>query len=219
MYQIGILSKAGASLTRVRSYISKSPLLDPKAFVNSNDFMLSLKQNNFKAFVLNNDEFKESHIKIIYQIKKYFPDLPIIIVAEKTYPGLKSQLAKQNKCILLNYQTELQDINGILMKMINNHTVSPRLCNRYKTAQPAKLKLGDQPAYSAWILNLAQDGACFRVFHHKFKKGDMIRVEVPLPQLKKTHVIQGKIVWEKADKINTEYTSFSQRIGIHFEAS
>lgn len=217
MYQIGILSKSGSALTKVRSAVSKSQFLEPRVFTNANEFIGALKNNNFKAFVLNNDEFKDSHIKVIQQIKKFFPTLPIIIVVEKAYPELKAELAKFKKCILLNISTELQDITGVLMKLIHNVKVSPRYSNRYKTAQSARVKLGSDTTHSAWIINLAQDGACFRVFNHKFKKGDTIRIEIPLPQLKKTHIIMGKIVWEKPDRINSEFTSFSQKIGIHFE--
>ncbi len=216
MYQIGILSKAGRTLTVTRAEISKGPFFEPRVYTSSLKFVQALKSNRFDAFVIICEEFKVQNLKIIEQIKHYFPHLPTLIVSEKCTPELKIHISNFKKSMLLSSATEAKDIRGIMMKMINNFNVIPRLAQRYQTAQPAKIKLGLNKQQTAWVVNLAQDGACFRVFTASFQKGDKIKIEVPLPQLKKTHTLIAEVMWEKSEKHASESYVRSQKIGVRF---
>lgn len=220
MYQIGILSKPGRSLTVIRSEINKGPFFEPRVYTRSFNFVQALKNNKFDAFVVLCDEFKPQNLKVVEQIKSYFPNLPVLIVAEQCTSELKIKITDYKKAIILNTSTEAKDIRGILLKMINNFHVIPRLAQRYQTAQTAKIQVADSKAHTAWVVNLAQDGACFRVFTPSFQKGDKIRIEVPLPQLQKTHVLVGEVMWEKLEKMPNEAYARAQKIGVRFvEAS
>ncbi len=216
MYQIGILSKPGRTLTVIRSEVNKGPFFEPRVYTRSLNFVHALKNNKFDAFVVVCDEFKPQNLKVIEQIKHYFPHMPIIIVAEQCSPELKIKITNYKKSIILNALTEAKDIRGILLKMINNFHVLPRLAQRYQTAQSAKIKMSDSKMHTAWVVNLAQDGACFRVFTPTFQKGDKIRIEVPLPQLQKTHILTAEVMWEKLEKMPNEAHARAQKIGVRF---
>jgi hypothetical protein len=216
MYKIGILSKEGRSLTITRAEIAKSPFFEPLIYVNSLKFVKALKQNALQALVILTEEFRPNHINIMRQVKTHFPNTPIVIVTEKFDQKYKIQLVDFKKTILINFKYELQDLNGILLKLINNLHVIPRLASRFPAAQMARVQIDRDKVHSAWVLNLAQDGACFRVFNKRLHLGDKIRIEIPLPDLKKTHIIQGKIVWEKLEKLKNDVTSNSQMVGIQF---
>jgi len=216
MYRIGILSKESRALTLTRTEISKSPFFEPKIYVHSLNFVKALRDRSLHALVILTEEFRPNHLGIIKQVKKHFPEVPIVIVTEKFESKHKIALVDFKKTILLNYKLELKDINGILLKMMNDQHVIPRLANRYPASQMARVQIDKDKLHSAWVLNLAQDGACFRVFNRKLKKGDQLRIEVPLPELKKTHVIVGKIVWEKVEKLKNDVVSNSQMVGIQF---
>lgn len=216
MYQIGILAKRGKPLNSVYSELKKSQFFTPHVFVDSFSLVRALKENSFNALVILTDEFKPSHIKIIQQVKKRFHDLPVLVVTEKPSVAAKIKLNDFKKTILLSLNAEIKDMNGVLLKFINNMHVIPRLASRYRTAQPARFKVEALRTHSAFMLDLAADGACFRLFNKKLNKGDKVNIEVPLPDLKKTHVVQGEVVWEKIEKLKNEATASSQRVGIRF---
>jgi hypothetical protein len=216
MYHIGILSKPGKPLNLTFNEIRKSPFFKPQVYHDSFSFVKSLKVNAFHALIILTDEFKPSHIRIIQQIKKRFKDLPVVVITEKPSIAAKIKLVDYKKTILLNLGTETKDINGIIIKLINDMNVIPRLANRYKTAQPARFKVEPHRTHSAYMLDVARDGACFRVFNKIFSKGDKITIEVPLPDLKKTHFVQGLVIWEKAEKLKNEAIASSQKVGIRF---
>jgi hypothetical protein len=216
MYHIGILAKQGKALNITFNEIRKSPFFKPQVFTDSFSLVKSLKNNDFDALIILTDEFKPSHIRIIQQVKRRFVELPVMVITEKPSLAAKIKLVDYKKTILLNLGTETKDINGIVIKLINDMHVIPRLANRYKTAQPARFKVEAERTHTAYMLDVARDGACFRVFNKHFKKGDKINIEVPLPDLKKTHCVKGLVVWEKLEKLKNEPTASSQRVGIRF---
>jgi hypothetical protein len=216
MYHIGILAKQGKSLNITYNEIRKSPFFKPHVFTDSFSLVKSLKINAFQALIILTDEFKPSHIRIIQQVKKRFRELPVMVITEKPSLAAKMKLVDYKKTILLNIGTETKDISGIIIKLINDMHVIPRLANRYKTAQPARFKVESDRTHSAFMLDVARDGACFRVFNKRFKAGDKISIEVPLPDLKKTHHVRGLVVWEKLEKLKNEATASSQKVGIRF---
>lgn len=216
MYHIGILAKQSRSLNLAYSEIKKSTFFRPEIFLDSFSVVKALKNDSFDAFLILTDEFKPSHIRIIQQVKKRFPDLPVIVVTEQPSVAAKIKLVDFKKTILLNLTTEIKDMNGIILKLINNVHVIPRLASRYKTAQPARFKIEEARIHSAFMLDIARDGACFRLFNKRVNKGDEIQIEVPLPDLKKTHIVQGKVVWEKMEKLKNEATASSQKVGVRF---
>jgi hypothetical protein len=216
MYKIGILAKAGRSLTLARAEMSKSPFFDPHTYIDSLNFVRALKDNTLQAFVILTEEFRPNHIHIMKQVKKHFPNTPIVIITEKVDSTNKIALADYPKTIMINFKHELKDLNGILLKLINDVHVIPRLASRFTTGQMARVQIDANKIHSAWVINLAQDGACFRVFNRKLQRGDSIRIEIPLPELRKIHVIQGKVVWEKMEKLKSDEISNSQMVGIQF---
>lgn len=216
MYHIGILAKQGRTLNSVYSELKKSQFCKPDVFTDSFSLVKALKDNSFHALIILTDEFKPSHIRIIQQIKKRFNNLPVMVVTEKPSIAAKIKLVDFKKTILLNLSTEMKDMNGIVIKMINDQHVIPRLANRYRTAQPARFKVEAARTHSAFMLDIARDGACFRLFNKKLNKGDQVQIEVPLPDLKKTHIVQGEVVWEKIEKLKNEATASSQKVGIRF---
>lgn len=193
----------------------KYQFFSPKVFTDSFSIVKELKEKSFQALVVVTEEFKPSHIRIIQQIKKHFNDLPIVVITEKPSAVAKIKLSDFKKTLLLGIN-EVRDLTGVLMKFINNYHVIPRMASRYKTAQPARFKIEADRIHSAYMLDLAVDGACFRLFNKKLNKGDQVYIEVPLPDLKKTHVIQGEVVWEKLEKLKNEIVASSQKVGVRF---
>lgn len=216
MYHIGILSKQGKPLNIAYNEIRKSPFFKPKVFTDSFSLVKALKNGAFDALIILTDEFKPSHIKIIQQVKKRFNELPVMVITEKPSLAAKIKLVDYHKTILLNLGTETKDINGIIIKLINDMHVIPRLSNRYKTAQPARFKIEAGRTHSAYMLDVAKDGACFRIFNKHLSKGQKVRIEVPLSDLKKTHMVQGLVVWQKLEKLKNEPVATSQKVGIRF---
>jgi len=216
MYQIGILAKQNRALNITLNEIKRSTYFNPTVFNDSFSVVRALKSNSFDAFVVVTDEFRQSHIKVIKQIKERFRELPVIVITENPNQRAKIHLVDHKKTILLNLYTEIKDINGIMVKLIHNIHVIPRLASRHRTAQPARFKIEPTRTHSAFMLDLAPDGACFRLFNKRLKRGDHVLIEVPLPDLKKTHVVQGEIVWEKLEKLKNEATASSQKVGVRF---
>lgn len=216
MYQIGILAKPNKALNITLSEIKKSTYFHPTVFNDSFSVVRALKNNSFDAFVVITDEFRPSHMKVINQVKSRFKELPIIVVTENPNQRAKIHLVDQRKTILLNLYTEIKDINGIVVKLIHNIHVIPRLASRHRTAHPARFKIDADRTHSAFMLDLANDGACFRLFNKRLKKGDQVVIEVPLPDLKKTHVVRGEIVWEQLEKLKNEAAASSQKVGVRF---
>ncbi len=215
MYHIGILGNNGKPLSVACNELKRSVFFTPKVFTDSFSIVRELKGNSIHAMVVVTDEFKQSHIRIIQQIKKHFHELPIIVITEAPSVVAKIKLADFKKTLLLGLG-EIKDMNGVLLKYINNHNVIPRLASRHKTAQPARFKIEQGRVHSAYMLDLAVDGACFRLFNKHLNKGDQVYIEVPLPDLKKTHVVQGEVVWERLEKLKNETVSSSQKVGIRF---
>ncbi len=216
MYQIGILAKQGKALNITLGEVKRSTYFNPTVFNDSFSVVRALKNNVFDAFVIVTDEFKPSHMKVIKQVKNHFKELPVIVVTENPNQRAKIHLVDHRKTMLLNLYSEIKDINGIIVKLIHNIHVIPRLASRHKTAQPARFKVEPTRSHSAFMLDLANDGACFRLFNKRLKRGDKVLIEVPLPDLKKTHVVQGEIVWEQLEKLKNEATASSQRVGVRF---
>lgn len=217
MYQIGILSKPGRSLALVRGQISKNPELNGRTYTSTLNFIRSFKKHNFDALVIVCEVFKLENMQVINQIKSQFPDVPIAVVADRCSYETKTQFVYVDKATLLDRRDDLPDIGGILLKMIQDQAVRPRRLTRHPVDQKAVLRwIGKDRKLSAQTVNMTEKGACFSITDPTFKKGEKISIEICLPQLNKSHLLNGEIVWENIEKGKGRFGSDLQKIGVKF---
>lgn len=214
MYKIGVLARPGRDLIIARTEIHKNHLFEVKAYTNAFRAAQGLKTQEYSALVMVADKFGSTQAEIVHQIKKRFPELPLVVVTDGPDFDLKQQVIKYQKAIVLDAKTEMRDVPGVLAKMLKNLPVVVRDKQRYRTSQQASLRDSQTTIYPSWLFNLGPTGAQLRVFGKNLKKGEQVRLNVFLPSLNKEHQVMGEVVWINADRVDEGKTS--QMVGVRF---
>lgn len=218
MYRIGILSRPGRNLAIASTELHKSPFFLVKSYTNAFRAARALKEQEYDALVMICEEFLGTQVEVVNQIKNRFPELPLVIVAYHTDFELKGSVVNFKKTIVLDAKSEMQDVPGVLIKMLNNQPVFNRFSKRFKTSQSASLHNNHtQSIHPSWLFNLASKGAQLRVFGKNLKQGEIVNLKIFLPQLNKEHQVQGVVVWASETKHENEGTlKNAQMVGMQF---
>ncbi len=214
MFKIGVLARPGRDLVLARTEIHKNHLFEVKSYTNAFRAAQGLKSQEYSALVMVADTFGSTQAEIVHQIKKRFPELPLVVVTDGPDFDLKQQVVKYKKAIVLDAKTEMRDIPGVLAKMLKNLPVVVRDNQRYRTSHQVSLHNSDSGICPSWLFNLGTKGAQLRVFGKSLKKGDQVNMQVFLPLLNKEHQVLGEVVWSVADRADEKKTA--QMVGVRF---
>lgn len=83
---------------------------------------------------------------------------------------------------------------------MNEKINSQSIEKRYQTREPARVEIiRSKAVLFCRMNNLSKSGAFFEIINSHFtpRIGEAVRVTVNLKQIKKTHIINGEVVWAK----------------------
>src|SRR5690606_29346118 len=109
MYKIGILARPGRDLILARTEIHKNQLFEVISYTNAFRAAQGLKSREYDALVMVADRFGHIQVEIVHQIKKRFPNLPLVVVTDGAHLDLKQRVMNYKKAMILDAATEMRD--------------------------------------------------------------------------------------------------------------
>ena len=98
---------------------------------------------------------------------------------------------------------------------MNEKINSQPVAKRFQTREPARVEIvGKKAVLFCRMNNLSKTGAFFEIMNSHFtpRRGEIVRVTVNLKQIKKTHVINGEVVWAKGLGFGVVFTKHNEPI-------
>lgn len=141
-------------------------------------------------------QITERSLQGIEQIRSPF-DLPVIVFTNKLNDRCLDLKKRFPKYYMLSRPFLSRDVLGIAWKMIQGEVPEQQVQRRYSTNQNTVLQVvGTDSNISARITNLSLSGAKIH-FDDKpaWKTGELIKMEVALDALNKTHSVHAKVIW------------------------
>ena len=101
---------------------------------------------------------------------------------------------------MLEKPYENKDLLGITRKYLNDKFVCQRKHRRFDTKQKALLESynKDYAAYTT-VFNISKGGAYIQGDLADMSKGDLLRVNLNLEQVKKSHSMSAQVVWTSGE--------------------
>lgn len=216
MYRIGIISKPSRDLFRVRAELGRNTSFKIEGYTDAPNAVSVLKENSLQGLVVIVEEFTEKSLGLVNKIRQLHSNLPVIFVANKLTEENQKKALKWPSVIAVHGDTELSDINGIMNRMIRGQKVYNRIDKRQKTMQIATVEVQGQEYDRGCILDLASKGARLRSFKLGYKRGDKLRITIPLSFLRKSYKVEAEVVWSYTEPITNTHPTESSLLGLKF---
>lgn len=217
MYQIGIISKPGRELFRVRAELGRHGFYTLHTYTDALSSVQSLKSRELSAVVVILPQFSEEQMALVDKLRSFRTNLPLMFLSEAPLPEVQEKVRAVGNAILVSYDTDIQDLSGLLMKIIKGHKVYNRNYRRSRALQSASLMVGQtQNLVHSCVLDLAGGGVRLRAFAHELKVGEKVKLKIPLSFLKKSYEVTAEVVWARLEKATDDRPTTSQLTGLRF---
>lgn len=217
MYQIGIISKPGRELFRVRAELGKAGLYTLHTFTDAVTSIQSLRKGTLDAVAVILPQFGREQMTLVSKLRSFQPQLPLLFLSEMPHPEVQAQVLDVGRAILVSYESDLNDLPGLLSKLIRQVPVRNRSHRRSRALQTASLTVeGSESKVHSCVLDLAGGGARLRAFAHDLKVGQMVKLQIPLSFLKKSYEVTAEVVWAVQEKTSEDRPTASQLSGLRF---
>lgn len=217
MYQIGIISKPGRELFRVRAELGRHGYYSLLTFTDAISSIQSLKKGQLAAVAVVLPHFSDEQLSLVSKLRAFQPNLPLMFLSEAPLPEVQEKVRAIGNAILVSYEVDLADLSGLLMKIIKGQPVFNRNYKRSRALQSASLKttFAENPVHSC-VLDLAGGGVRLRAFAHELKVGEQVTLKIPLSFLRKTYEVTAEVVWAYKEKVSDDRPTASQLSGLRF---
>ncbi len=200
MYRIGIIAQPGKGLASLHSLLHQAPRFETSTFTQPWRAAHALQKQKFDALVFHSERTGIELETLHQRIRKLYPIKPIAYVLNFSKDQDWNLPGTDTNSLLLDYTSELQDLPGVLQKLIVGQPIHHRACRRFLTAQNATVVATDDQRIGARLLNLGLRGAQVRVFNHSINKGDVVYLEVMTAPAARQRSVQATVAWSRMDK-------------------
>lgn len=216
MYRIGIISKPNRDLFQVRAELGKYTSFKIEGYTDAPNAVSVLREKSLNGLVVIVEEFTEKSLGLVTKIRQLHANLPIVFVANKLSEDNQKKARKLSAVIAIRSESELTDIIGIMNRMIRGQKVFNRVDKRQKTMQIATVEFNGREHDRGCILDLASHGARLRSFKLGYKRGDKLRITIPLSFLRKSYRVEAEIVWAYTEPVTNSHPTESSLLGLKF---
>jgi hypothetical protein len=214
MYQIGIVSKKSHLLVQVQALLGKDFELNPHVFLKAEALMDRLEAKNLDGVILSFPMFGPAQKKIVDGALTLYPKLPILVIAETVGPSARRQMKSIGAHVFLKEMGRLDEVPGIMKKLIRNKPICSRNHERFVAQQNASVKT-EGGLYAGRVVNLGRGGLMVKTFRSNVETNSLVKVEVPGVIPGSSRVVSGEVVWIQEDLHNHNRTA-TQVLGIRF---
>lgn len=121
---------------------------------------------------------------------------PILMLTKIPDPTQLTELDHMHGVVVLDKPYDPKDLVGISKKLLMEVKVNQRKFRRFPTNQTAHLEsYKTSLEISANVDNISLGGVCIKGDIKDIAKGDLLKVEFQLDEVKKSHVLNAKVVW------------------------
>lgn len=121
---------------------------------------------------------------------------PVLILTKVPDLNQLTDLDHMNNVVVLDKPYNPKDLLGVSKKLLTEVKVNQRKFRRFPTNQLARLESYQTSLeLSANVDNISLGGACIKGDIKELSKGDLLKVEFELNEVKKSHILNAKVVW------------------------
>jgi Tfp pilus assembly protein PilZ len=191
----------GESTNEIMSISSVLEANMSSALIASNRIERSIElvsQDNFNLLVFECGKFDSLRAQAVQQFRASGYNQNILLVTEEV-DHLETFIKNQtkNRIHLLMKPVSEKDLFGLSKKLIHSRKIPQQVFKRFRTDQSIKVEpLLKGDAFVSKMFNLSKGGAYFE-FNGEIPlgTGDLLRLHIPLMDVSKSHVLNGRVVW------------------------
>ncbi len=209
-----MVSRHNRYLLKVQAELSSDFELQSQIFLRSEQALKHLENQKIDAFVLCFEMMGMPQVQIVKTLLEIYPNLPIVVLSNNFGPSARRVLMGYSKVFLKNF-TQLEEMPGIVKKMLRNKKVKERAYLRYQVETLISVN-GNGVYKTGRALDISSGGLRARAFDSNIREGDLVQLEFSTSSGLSCRQVQGRVIWVRSEN-NTEPRSMrSQTLGIQF---
>lgn len=216
MARVLLVTKGDKNGLNLKASLEAIPFYSVEMVNNSAAAIRKIKDHeDWDMLVLHLETFSQKNADMIASFRTLGFEKPLIVASPLVAANMYSAIEHQEKAVILELPFEEKDLLGITSKLLTGKKVPQRIHRRFYTNQVGTVEsFEDGKTNDAVLFNLSKGGAqLFLSATTGFKKGDLVRLNVPLDKLNKVHQINGKVVWIKDTSQNGNVAA---AVGVEF---
>lgn len=216
MHKIGIICENGISAEKVEQEFWSKPDHYPEVYPHPKSFVEAYLKNRVDGLVMGLVHLLPKHLLPVGKIKERQTFMPMAILFEKSSQKAKQCLSLYQNLALLSYPGEMSHLNGVFSKMFSQEVVRCREHTRYKTDLKTVAAKGEQ-RFGGRIVNISKQGAGCYFYGEEFKKGDLVKLDIPLQGVARRHEVKASVMWTAPPELAQDGAGgYYQQVGLRF---
>lgn len=165
-----------------------------------------------QLFIYDTAEFDTEEANFLSEIRNLGYIYPMLVLA-KNLVGREVELMSKFKAHFLEKPLDFKALRGVTRKLMTQKSIASQKFKRFKTLQEAQVETYlSAESLSSKMFNLSKGGVyCEFSTRPSLSVGDIVKIQVPLKDLSRSHQFNAKVVW------TTRKGSYSGGFGAGFE--
>ncbi len=215
-YKIGIIGKDSVYTDKVFTQFQKIPDFANFKMHNSSQAMSAIVSDYYNAFCLIFEEWTNSQVRLVLEIREQFPHKKLLILTPFVNPKLRELISKYENTYILDLDKELHSAPGFLQRLLSGQKVSYRNVNRFRASHFAQIQTLKNTAM-CHIKDMSKVGASLQGKFSSMSVGESIQLEMNVPNSNKKYNLKAKVVWVEQHKSKFAFEKDFFTFGLKFE--
>ncbi|MDZ4676029.1 MAG: PilZ domain-containing protein [Oligoflexia bacterium] len=155
-----------------------------------------LSDGEIKCVIFSIPVFHQKSVKFISKLRDIYREMPIIIVSGKIQREAFDSATEIKRVVILEQSFVKTELLAICEKVAKGHEIYQRKTKRFSTDQMVDLeRMLTGEVMKGFLFNLSQGGAFINIERGVIVPGDILKMNVKLDKLDKSHLVFAKVIW------------------------
>lgn len=208
MYQIGYIAQFEDDSDKFMSIMNRFRHLVPQRIMNTFQAEEYFTLGKIQALVLFLPELHDQAILLGKRLRSLLPDIPLIFIFNKI-DKKSSQSSPILNTAFLDKNYEIDDIAGVLIKLLFRKDIPLRSSRRIKGNYEARIHSDDSQIHTT-LINISSGGAALKVIDPRIYESHDFKLHLISKESKRHYFFDCEIAWKNQDT-NTIGVKFARQ--------
>ncbi len=196
--RVALVSQSGTENFALTQLLECDARFQVKRFSRLQDLSLEFIDFKCQALVLPVSELRDEHVVLVEKIRRYFPEVSILFVAELFQDEMRFRLRRFHQVAAIQLKLELQDLPQLLLRHFQSPHLPARLHPRSRRQDRVEVFTGanDVSSITGNFQDFAKMGAKLLLPSGILKINMQITVRYVSSTQQKHQNLIAKVVWE-----------------------
>jgi Tfp pilus assembly protein PilZ len=150
---------------------------------------------NYGAILINTEIFTKKKIETVNQLRAIGCHSPVIYIADLIHTDARFPIPESKKTIVIEKPVSSKDLQGLIERAQHANSFHTRYNKRFPTFEKGQIEVfRNGRKFDCYVRNLSVGGA-FIETSETFLAGEILKVNIQLDEVSKSHEMSGKVVW------------------------